>query len=108
MQRILRSPLAFILIALLAMASAGCNKLLARDDLNKGVAAYKAGNFDQAIEKFKAAKEKDPTLLNARLYLATAYASQYIPGAPSEENVRKGNEAIAEFKEILDKDPNNL
>jgi tetratricopeptide (TPR) repeat protein len=108
MQRIPRSPLAFILIALLAVASAGCSKLLARDDLNKGVAAYKAGNFDQAIEKFKAAKEKDPTLLNARLYLATAYASQYIPGAPSEENVRKGEQAIAEFKEVLQVDTNNL
>lgn len=108
MQRILRSSFAFILIALLAVASVGCNKLMARDDLNKGVAAYKAGNFDTAIEKFKSAKEKDPTLLNARLYLATAYASQYIPGAPSEENVRKGQQAIEEFKEVLQADPNNL
>ncbi|HEV8383590.1 MAG TPA: hypothetical protein VGQ11_01870 [Candidatus Acidoferrales bacterium] len=108
MQRIVRSPLALILIALLAVATAGCNKLMARDDLNKGVAAYKAGNFDDAIEKFKAAKEKDPTLLNARLYLATAYASQYIPGAPSEENIRKGEQAIEEFKEVLQIDANNL
>ncbi len=108
MQRIVRSSFAFILVALLAVASAGCNKLMARDDLNKGVAAYKAGNFDQAIERFKSAKEKDPTLLNARLYLATAYASQYIPGAPSPENIRKGEQAIEEFKEVLQADPNNL
>ena len=33
----------------------------------------------------------DPNLMNARLYLATAYASQYIPGAPSEENIAHGN-----------------
>ena len=54
------------------------------------------------------AKEADPDLLNARLYLATAYASLYIPGAPSAENAARGNQAIAEFKEVLDKDPNNL
>lgn len=90
------------------VALGGCNKLKARDLLNKGVASYKNAQYDQAIEYFKQAKDLDPNLLNARLYLATAYASQYIPGAPSEENVRKGNEAIAEFKDILSRDPNNL
>jgi len=46
--------------------------------------------------------------MNARLYLATAYASQYIPGAPSEQNVRLGTQAVNEFKEVLQIDPNNL
>jgi tetratricopeptide (TPR) repeat protein len=46
--------------------------------------------------------------MNARLYLATAYASQYIPGAPSDANVKLGNQAIAEFKDVLSIDPNNL
>jgi tetratricopeptide (TPR) repeat protein len=86
----------------------GCNKLRARDWLNKGVQAYKNGQFDRAIEDFKEAKDLDPDLLNARLYLATAYASQFIPGAPSEENVRKGQQAINEFQEVLAMDPNNI
>jgi len=47
-------------------------------------------------------------LLNARLYLATAYASQYIPGAPSDENMRHGQEAIAEYRGVLEKDANNI
>ena len=76
--------------------------------LNKGVQAYKDGQFDQAIEDFKQAKELDPSLTNARLYLATAYASQYIPGAPSDENVRTGQQAIEEYKEVLQADPDNL
>jgi tetratricopeptide (TPR) repeat protein len=87
---------------------AGCNKLKARDALNKGVQAYKNGQFDQSIDFFMKAKELDPGLLNARLYLATAYATQYIPGAPSEENVRKGQQAIQEFQEVLQTDPNSL
>jgi len=95
-------------VVLLALSVGGCNKLKARDALNKGVQSYKSGQFDDAIEKFKTAKELDPGLLNARLYLATAYASQYIPGAPSEENVRKGQQAIEEFQEVLGIEPGNL
>jgi tetratricopeptide (TPR) repeat protein len=86
----------------------GCSKLRARDLLNKGVAAFKNAQFDTAVEDFKQAKELDPDLLNARLYLATAYASQYIPGAPSDENMRHGQEAIAEYRGVLEKDPNNM
>lgn len=86
----------------------GCNKLKARDLLNKGVTAFKNGQSDAAIENFKKAKELDPTLMNARLYLATAYASLYIPGAPSAENKARGEQAIKEFKDVLDIDANNL
>ncbi len=86
----------------------GCNKLRARDLLNKGVAAFKNAQFDAAVEDFKQAKTLDPDLINARLYLATAYASQYIPGAPSDENMRHGQEAITEYKDVLEKDANNL
>lgn len=93
---------------IVAAGASGCNKLRARDLLNKGVAAFKNAQFDAAVEDFKEAESLDPDLLNARLYLATAYASQYIPGAPSDENMRHGQEAIAEYKGVLDKDANNL
>jgi len=96
-----------VLFTLVAGVS-GCKKLHARDLLNKGVAAFKGAQFDTAVEDFKQAKELDPDLLNARLYLATAYASQYIPGAPSDENMRHGQEAIAEYQNVLEKDSNNL
>src|SRR5579863_2501006 len=86
----------------------GCAKLKARDLLNKGVAAFKNGQYDAAIENFKEAKDTDPTLLNARLYLATAYATEYIPGAPSPENQARGNQAVTEFKEVLETYPDNL
>jgi tetratricopeptide (TPR) repeat protein len=100
----------FILAAVLVSlaAGAGCDKLRARDKLNKGVQAYKANQTDRAIEDFKEAKDFDPSLTNARLYLATAYAAQYIPGAPSDDNVRMGQQAMQEWQEVLDKDPNNL
>jgi tetratricopeptide (TPR) repeat protein len=97
---------AMLLAAL--VAGAGCDRLKARDKLNKGVQAYKSGQFDVAIEDFKEAKDLDPKLTNAQLYLAAAYTGLYIPGAPSPENVRNGQQAVTEYKNILDNDPNNL
>src|ERR1700690_2721079 len=106
--RIASQVLSLAVLLILVTGVSGCSKLRARDLLNKGVAAFKNAQFDTAVEDFKQAKELDPDLLNARLYLATAYASQYIPGAPSEENMRHGNEAITEYREVLEKDGNNL
>src|SRR6266704_1350009 len=104
----IRRASAFMALVVLAVGLSGCNKLKARDQLNKGVAAFKNAQYDTSIEHFKQAKELDPDLMNARLYLATAYASQYIPGAPSEQNMRLGTQAVNEFKEVLEKDSNNL
>jgi len=106
--RIARRGVFAAALVMLVAAGSGCNKLKARDLLNKGVANFKNGQYDKAVEDFKEAKDLDPGLMNARLYLATAYASQYIPGAPSEENVTRGNAAINEFKGVLERDPNNL
>lgn len=100
------ASLAALLILMVGVS--GCNKLKARDLLNKGVNAFKAGQSDTAIEDFKHATELDPNLMMARVYLATAYASLYIPGAPSAENKARGEQAIKEFKDILEIDPNNL
>jgi tetratricopeptide (TPR) repeat protein len=96
-----------VLAALFAMlASTGCSKLQARDQLNKGVQAYKNARYEEAIEHFKNAVDKDPSLTNARLYLATAYAQQYVPGMVTPENERNATMAIQEFQKILDANPN--
>ena len=105
-----RAARVFGVVAVLVtlFSAAGCNRLKARDLLNKGVAAFKNGQYDSSIEDFKQAKDLDPTLLNARLYLATAYATEYIPGAPSDENVRVGQQAVSEFQDVLSVDASNL
>jgi tetratricopeptide (TPR) repeat protein len=80
------------------LVSSGCQKLKARDELNKGIAEYKAAKYPAAVEHFKTAVELDPELPTARLYLATAYANQYVPGSQAEENLQVGESAIAEFQ----------
>jgi tetratricopeptide (TPR) repeat protein len=105
-----KNSVALFAVAMIAVGfgASGCAKLKARDELNKGVAAYRDGKYDQAIEFFKDAKDNDPTLTNAQLYLATAYATQYIPGAPSEENIRMGEAAVKQFQEVLTSNPNDI
>lgn len=106
-QRVVNNCLAILVVGGLCGVT-GCNKLKARDLLNQGIEAYKLAQFDQSEEDFKQAAELDPKLINARVYLATAYASQYVPGSPTPENVRRGQQAIVEFKKVLDQNPSNL
>jgi len=94
--------------ACLVLTATGCDKLRARDQLNKGVAAYKNARYEQAIDHFKEAVALDGTLKNAKLYLATAYAQQYIPGVDSPENLQNANAAIDQYKAVLQQDPRNV
>ena len=104
MNRSLRM-LAVVAAGLVLLSGAGCSKLRARDQLNKGVQAYKNAKYEEAITHFQQAVELDPGLLNGRLYLATAYAQQYIPGADTEDNNRMAEQAIDQFKKVLDMKP---
>lgn len=100
-----RRLLTLAALALALFSSVGCNKLRARDQLNKGVQAYKNTHYEEAINHFQQAVELDPKLLNARLYLATAYVGQYIPGVDSPDNVRVAEQAIDQFQRVIDAKP---
>ena len=91
-------------VLLLAFAASSCDRLKARDHLNKGVQSYRNAQFQPAIMHFKEAVRLDPSLLNARLYLATAYAQQYVPGGESPENQQVAKDAIAAFEDVLKMD----
>ena len=94
-------------IAGAAVFASGCNKLKSRDQLNKGVQAFKSAQYPQAVECFKTAVEYDPTFSTARLYLATAYMLQYIPGADSPENNQMAAAAYDQFQKVLAQEPKN-
>jgi tetratricopeptide (TPR) repeat protein len=100
--------LVLMAVGLVLLSATGCDKLKARDQLNKGVQAYKNARYEEAIDHFQQAVSLDPSLINARLYLATAYAQQYIPGADTEDNNRLGQQAIDEYKSVLERDPKNI
>lgn len=99
--------LAAIAVLSLSLLSSGCKKLEARDNLNKGVQAFKNAKYADAVDFFKKSIELDPSFPTARLYLATAYMSQYIPGAESPDNLKMATNAMDEFKKVLEQDPGN-
>jgi tetratricopeptide (TPR) repeat protein len=93
--------------AAFVVLGASCAKLKSRDEMNRGVQAYKNAKYVDAVNNFKSAVELDPTNQNAQLYLATSYMTQWVPGADSPENNRAQKAATREFMKVLEKDPQN-
>jgi TonB family protein len=104
----MRWPLAFFLLAspyLLGQDSAA--PLDWRGWLNRGVREYKNARYPDAVDAFQKAVDLNPNEVTPRLYLATAWMSQYIPGAESPENLDIAGKAETEFNQVLHLDPNN-
>ena len=80
----------------------------AADELKAGVVAYKFSDYTGAEEHFKAALAINPDLTQARLFLATTYAQQYIAGDESAVNVALAEQAIDQFKLVLNDDPSEV
>jgi Tfp pilus assembly protein PilF len=95
-------------LALLALATTSCQKLQARDNLNKGVRAFREAHYENAVKYFQQAVQLDPDLTTAEIYLATAYAQQYVPGGRGEENKKNAEMAIQTFEKVLQRDPSNV
>ncbi len=108
MNRIARVPVLAAAAMSLLVLSAGCKRLEARDQLNKGVQAYKAAKYEEAIGHFQNAVNLDPTYPMTRLYLATAYAQQVVPDLTTKDNLANAQKAIDGYKQVLAEHPNDI
>jgi TonB family protein len=73
----------------------------AKELINRGVQAFKSARYQDAVAAFQKAVDADPSSTTARLYLATAWMQQYIPGAESPENRNIFQHAETEFRAVL-------
>ncbi|HEX8283823.1 MAG TPA: TonB family protein [Pyrinomonadaceae bacterium] len=105
----MRKTLAALALAL--AASAVClgqtNADAARQEVNLGARAYRAGRFAEAEQRFRRALELDPDGKHTRLFIARAVQQQYKPGDMTPENVAAGERALAAYQDILARDPAN-
>jgi tetratricopeptide (TPR) repeat protein len=108
MNRIVRLPVIAALLCTVLFLTTGCNRLKARDQLNKGVESFKTARYEEAIDHFQQAVALDPTLPMARLYLATAYSQQVIPNLKTPDNLKNAQLAIQNFQLVLQKEPKNV
>ncbi|MGC1462746.1 MAG: tetratricopeptide repeat protein, partial [Terracidiphilus sp.] len=97
-----------VTLAGMVLSMSGCDQLQARDQLNKGVEAYKSAHYEEAIGHFQRATQLDPSLPMAKTYLATALAQNVVPGLDTAENLKTANQAIEIFQDVLAKDPSDV
>ena len=97
-----------VALAGMVLSMSGCDRLAARDQLNKGVEAYKSARYEEAIGHFQKATELDPSLPMAKTYLATALAQNVVPGLDTPDNLKTAQQAISIFEEVLAKDPSDV
>jgi tetratricopeptide (TPR) repeat protein len=103
-----RTKLMLAFLAILGLAATSCAKLQARDNLNKGVQAFRDTHYEKSVDYFKKAVELDPDLTTAELYLATAYAQQFVPNGRGEDNDKNAKLAVQTFEDVLKHDPSNV
>ena len=108
MNRIARLPVLAALAVATLVPLTGCNQLKARMELNKGVAAFKAGKPEQAITHFQDAVKYDPKLQTAKEYLATALSQNVVAGLNTPENLKTANQAIDAFKQVIAEKPDSI
>jgi tetratricopeptide (TPR) repeat protein len=103
-----RSTALAVALAGMVLSMSGCNRLAARDQLNKGVDAYKSARYEEAIGHFQKATQLDPSLPMAKTYLATALAQNVVPGLDTPDNLKTAQQAISIFQEVLATNPNDV
>ena len=108
MNRIARTPVLAAALVTMMLSMTGCDKLKARDQLNKGVEAYKAGKYEESVRHFQQAEQLDPELANAKAFLATALSQNVVPGLTTPENLKTAQQAIDTYQQTLQQDPNNI
>src|SRR5262245_50730194 len=106
MRKLLSNPGMVALVAVVAVAQAGCTQfgvLKARLALRDAVKYYQRQDYKQAAEKYEEALAADPTLGDAYFYLGNSYDNLFKPSRRGEadndamltkavENYKKGAE----------------
>jgi tetratricopeptide (TPR) repeat protein len=92
----------------LMLSVTGCAKLKARDRLNKGIQAFKAGQYERATNLFQESIQLDPSYPAGHLYLATAYSYQVVPNLDTPDNLKIAQKALDGFNDVLNTNPNDL
>ena len=103
-----RIPVMAAFVAMLLVSATGCNQLKSRDQINKGVQAFKNARYEEAVDHFQTAIQLDSKSEVAKLYLATAYSYQVVPNLDTPENMKTAQKAMDGFGQVLAKDPNDL
>ncbi len=96
-----------VTLAGMVLSMSGCDQLPARDQLNKGVEAYKS-----ATMKRRSVTSRRPRNLTQAAHgkdlSGHSALTERGPRSGTAENLKTANQAIEIFKDVLAKDPNDV
>lgn len=98
-----------LLALFVGLASSGCaiNRIRSKYELNESARAYKEGKFRDAEQHASRALELNPDQKNADIFLARTIHAQFKPGVENDANKGFAERAIAAYKQVLAKNPDN-
>jgi tetratricopeptide (TPR) repeat protein len=96
-----------LLIIFLSVSLIACNQFQAKMEVKKGNDFYKARKYEEAIQSYKIALEKDPGLSTVWLNLGLSYMALYVPGSTHPKDLDYVDKAIAAFKEYQKQNPDD-
>jgi tetratricopeptide (TPR) repeat protein len=94
-------------LLLILASTVGCTKLKARDQLVRGIDAFKSGKYEQAVDYFQKSVALNPEDPTCRMYLATAYSYEVVPDLDTPENLATAKKAIDGFNAVIADNPND-
>jgi tetratricopeptide (TPR) repeat protein len=90
------------------LSSTGLQQTEGARPSQQGCAGLQEPKFEEAIDHFQQAVALDPTLINARLYLATALPSSTFRAPILRTTTALAEQAIDQYKQVLQVDPKNI
>jgi len=94
-----------VVLALIAVAGAGCARVRAKAAMKDGNKDYKEENFKKAVDDYERAVKAEPNFSEAWFYLGSSHQAQYRPGKDTPDNEAQLEAAIEAFKKSLETNP---
>ena len=92
-----------VVLAIETLFALGCGRVLAKAAYQDGNKFYREENYKRAVEKYEAAIQNDPNMIEAYFYLGSSRQALYRPGkADTPEHKGHLEAAIAGYKKVLE------
>jgi tetratricopeptide (TPR) repeat protein len=102
-----RRAAALLAIAVLSLASAGCDRFKAKRLVREGNAFFKEQLYEDALKRYEEARTLDPTEIRFAKFVAMGNMALYNPGSTHPKDQEALKKAIENFKFYLDKKPDD-
>src|SRR5262245_47269335 len=102
-----RSVSLLVVVAVASPFAAACGRIQAKAAYQDGNKLYREENYRRAAEKYDSAVKHDPGMIEAYFYLGSSHQAMHRPGKGGAENNQHLEDAITNYKKVLELSGNN-